>query len=128
MQVQRMLQCYPCFRYNGGHRVPAWHGFVQPTDRSSEYLVEIEFGEPGYPNVRVVAPPIDRSCKHLHGDGTLCLYHPDDATWSPDQCVADVIVPLTIYWLWAYELWQKTGRWYAPEAPHGLKVRERRVR
>ena len=42
---------------------------------------------------------------------TLCLYDPAASQWSPDDFIADTIVPWACDWLACYEGWLATGEW-----------------
>ena len=42
---------------------------------------------------------------------TLCLYDPAASQWSPDELIADTIVPWACDWLACYEGWLATGEW-----------------
>ena len=111
LQVERMRQQFPCFRYSGGVPVPAWRGFVSPLDNSSQYLIQIRFDDSNKPRIRVLGPmKLYEPYKHLNPDGTLCLYDPRDKTWLPSFCLAEVIVPLTLHWLLTYEIWFKNRK------------------
>jgi hypothetical protein len=44
----------------------------------------------------------------------LCLFDPRDDDWSPEQSIAETIIPWASQWLFFYEYWQITGRFMAP--------------
>jgi hypothetical protein len=117
-QIERMRERFPGLRFGDNWDAPAWRGVVQPTDRSCHYLVEIQYHNPWRPRVRVLYPEIPPPFRHLNPDGSLCLYYPPDSTWSPARYVADIIVPLAVTWLRAYELWIETHVWYLAEVHH----------
>ncbi len=41
----------------------------------------------------------------------LCIYDPQADEWSPDQYIADTIIPWTLKWLLFHEDWVATGKW-----------------
>jgi uncharacterized protein len=51
----------------------------------------------------------------------LCLFDPKQDEWSPDEFIADKIIPWAIKWLFYYEVWLATGEWQGggrhPEIP-----------
>jgi hypothetical protein len=48
----------------------------------------------------------------------LCLYWPDGEQFNAGMYLAETILPWASEWLTYYELWQATGEWAGPEAPH----------
>ena len=41
----------------------------------------------------------------------LCLYDPKERLWTPEEYIADTIIPWTIDWLFFFEGWLDTGTW-----------------
>jgi hypothetical protein len=41
----------------------------------------------------------------------LCLYDPEERSWSPEEYIADTIIPWAIDWLFFFERWLDTGEW-----------------
>ena len=41
----------------------------------------------------------------------LCLYDPKERFWSPEEYIADTIIPWAIDWLFFFEGWLDTGKW-----------------
>jgi hypothetical protein len=83
------------------------------------------------PRVIVIDPPLarraerpDEEIPHLYQQPTatlpahLCLYWPDGEQFNADMYLAETILPWSSEWLTYYELWQITGEWAGPEAPH----------
>src|ERR1019366_2576583 len=51
---------------------------------------------------------------YLDDDGigfSLCLYDPRENQWSPEDFIADTILPWTSEWLYFFEGWMLTDRW-----------------
>ncbi|MEM2145576.1 MAG: hypothetical protein QW279_09460 [Candidatus Jordarchaeaceae archaeon] len=96
----------------------SWYGCLQ-TARMADtygkrYNVLIVY-PPSFPS----EPPLSyvegisgkESTPHQFGDGSLCLFYPDDPKqWSP-KSTAVVVITWTAGWLHAYEVWRKTGVW-----------------
>ena len=122
-QVREMAELFPGFAVaDKDDEYIRWMGTLQPRDESPRSTVEITAyaAETQDPIVHVLSPIPGQDAPHRYADGRLCLYYPPDGTWSEARSVARTIVPLVALWLYCYELWQRTGKWYAPEAPHGL--------
>jgi hypothetical protein len=117
-QVLAMRRRFPAFSYQRVNGVPTWVGILQPDPSSAAYRVQVRYCPPRSPRVRVLAPVLRPNFPHHYADGSLCVYHPPDASWTPSKFIADTIVPWAAYWLACYELWLPTGEWYGPEAPH----------
>jgi len=120
-----MAAAFPHFRYRPNRRGGlVWNGTLQPTPDSPVYPIQIVHNPRRPPKVRVPGHDLDKACGHLYRGGTLCLYWPEKWRWSPDKSMADTIVPWSAFWLYYYELWEATGRWWGPSSPHGLGPEE----
>lgn len=117
LQVGIMSQLFPQFKYHRSSN--SWIGNLKPSLESPEYKIRISFRIGYHPQVFVISPQISPSAPHVYrSNGSLCLYYPDDGSWSSEYFIAKTIVPWTAEWLRYYEIWQVTGRWFGPEAPH----------
>ena len=78
----------------------------------------------GYAAVQVVDPVIGLDPKgngdwppHIYYNKAdpdhprLCLYDPKERSWSPDEYIAETIIPWTSDWLFFFEGWLATGEW-----------------
>lgn len=121
-QVFRMKVAFATFKYGRRHlyqhSTPTWIGTLQPTETSPLYQVRITYSPPKPPKVIIIDPPPRTDAPHRYADGSLCLYFPKDGSWTPYHFIADTIVPWTALWLYCYQLWCDTGKWFGPEAPH----------
>ena len=119
-QIESMRRNFPQFQYRalrqGGL---GWSGVLFPTPSSPRYLVHIRHQPGRPPKVFVRSPQLVPGAKHLNPDGSLCLYWPRDFQWRDAELLAETLVPWTAFWLFYYEIWQLTGEWVGPEAPHG---------
>jgi hypothetical protein len=71
------------------------------------------------PKVFVDSPEIVPNAPHRYSDRSLCLYWPEEFSWTSHQSLARTLVPWTALWLFHYEIWLSLGEWLAPESPHG---------
>ena len=120
-QVREMAELFPGFVVvRKTYDYAQWRGTLQPREKGLTYIVRVTaFAHSARdPIVDVLDPAPSADAPHRYADGRLCLYYPPDGTWSDNRSVARTIVGLTAVWLACYELWQATGQWYAPEAPH----------
>ena len=119
-EVALMRAHFPSFRCRLKRGVLTWYGTLQPTDQSPSYQVRLVYARGGLPKVWVEKPALRPDAPHRYPDRSLCLYYPDDKSWSLDSGIAKTIVPWAAEWLYCYELWLVTGVWAGPEAPHSL--------
>ena len=90
-----------------------WLGALQPTPMSREYRVEVRLATGRVPEVRVMEELGCRpgeSLPHVYRGGTLCLHRAGE--WAPLMFVADSTLVWTAEWLFNYEIWKATGKWY----------------
>jgi hypothetical protein len=114
-----MRELFPQFKYYRDSN--SWIGCLQPSLKSPLYKIRVQFRIGFNPNVYVLEPEISSDAPHIYkSDNSLCLYYPSDGSWSSEMFVAKTIIPWTSEWLRYYEIWQVTGRWFGPEAPHRL--------
>ena len=99
-------------------------GTVWPKPRSPEYTVRIEYWPPLHPRVIVEDPPLrprteGGTIPHSYSDPLRpCLYWPRAQEWTPDQLIAEHIVPWLMLWLFFYEAWLSTGIWSGEGVDH----------
>lgn len=115
LQQYHMARRFPQFRAVTDHGArTTWRGSLQPTPFSPKYEVQIAYRMPTHPQVRVLAPCLERHANsdipHLFADGSLCLYEPGQ--WNTMMVIADTIVPWAALWLYFYEIWHLTGEWH----------------
>ena len=115
LHIRRQFPGFSSILRNGR---AVWRGKLQPTEVSPVYTVEVRYQLEATPKVRVLSPVLPENAPHLYGDGSLCLYWPEEWRWQQDVILADTILPWTALWLYYYELWLDTGEWLAPSSPH----------
>ncbi len=81
------------------------------------YTVSITYRGNSSPIVKVIDPPLVSNPPHFYSNThSLCLFHPENFQWRGDRLISKVIVPWTASWIYFYEVWLQTGKWYGPEA------------
>lgn len=82
-----------------------------------QYKIRIEYSKTLAPKVFIENPkPIKH--KHMYRDKSLCLYHRDNFKWGDNKSIAYNLIPWTYMWIYYYEMWLKTGKWYGDEYQH----------
>lgn len=120
MQVNAMRSRFPQFEYKRVNQKPTWIGYLQPTENSPKYQIKVEYGGSA-PKVWVLSPALVESAPHRYSDKSLCLYYPQDRSWTPQKYICSTVIPWTAEWLAFYEIWCVTEVWYGEEAPHSGK-------
>lgn len=120
--IQRlwMDKLFPHFKYIRGKGKSYWIGTLQPTEISPVYKVKIELSRDKSPRITVLEPDIEPNI-HQYSDRSLCLYYPKDPKelkWTQESIIAKTIIPWTAAWLYFYEYWLETDKWFNEEAPH----------
>lgn len=142
-QDQRIRVLYPQFRlvFDNGW-IGIWEGPLTPISQtyririryiSRRYFDEFRVLNP-YETVTVIDPSVapdprgtGEATPHVYSRGyparfpRLCIHDPEQDEWSPDEHIAEKIIPFTIKWLLFYEDWLLDGVWRGggrhPEAP-----------
>lgn len=84
----------------------------------SSYDIEMIYKSNKEPKVFIRKPALLKKTPHLFHDGSLCLYKKSNFKWKDGCSIAKEIVPLIIMWVYYYEVWQKSKKWYGKEAGH----------
>lgn len=115
---------FPNFQlYNNDRKNIYWIGYLQPKPDAEIYKVMIKYDLS--PKVYVLEPEILSGSPHRYSDTSLCLFHPNDRSYSFDMLLSDTIIPWTSEWLYFYEIWLKDGVWWGKEAPHSPNAKRR---
>lgn len=117
MAFNKYFTGFKCLNPRNGNFL-TFIGYLQPTPNSFIYEVEIEYRSLIYPKATVKNKELDKSCPHLNGDGSLCLFHPSEFEWKTNYLLAKKFVPIVSSWLFFYEKWEKFGVWFCDEYPH----------
>lgn len=91
-------------------------GEVVSTD-FSKYKIRIEYAKTLSPKI-FIDEPIITKMKHMYRDKSLCLYHWSKFKWGDDKSIAKDLIPWVYMWIYYYELWVKTGKWFGEEQTH----------
>lgn len=113
-QIADMAAKYPEFAARRSGNQATWEGRFRPLPSCATYLVRIVALSGRRPRVAVIAPalrvpPEQWLETHRFSDGGLCLHLHEE--WTPDQFIADTIVPWTAFWLQNYEYWLASELW-----------------
>lgn len=96
------------------------YGSCQPDEFSPVYHYKLKYipGKP--PKVYPIDPVIPYSPDiHLYAeDNRLCLYFPNDESWTDQTRLYNAIIPWTHEWFLFYELYLLTGKWLHPYVEH----------
>lgn len=107
-----------------------WIGHIRPTLRSVLYEVNITYNLCFEPEVRIGYPGLVRRSGFLPhywlDQDRLCLFDTTKHQWDPSMMLGDTIIPWTSKWLYFYELWRGTNRWYGDPPPPMCTSRRRR--
>jgi hypothetical protein len=124
-QIVQMRNLFPLFEHK--INVKKWgyvvfSGTLKPHINFPEYKVKIEYRLGRHPRIKIVSPTLVEKPPHYYSDtNSICLYHPNDFTWSKSVSLAETIIPWTSCWIYFYEVWKESGVWYGEEAPHNIE-------
>ena len=123
VQIGRMRELFPKFKYFRCNGQRWWQGKLQPTVCSPEYEIKILYRNTKLPKIFVLRPEIDPKTPHRYPDGSLCVCYPKDQNWGPRTRIAETIILWIAEWLLFYEFWKETGKWWGEEVSHkGPKI------
>ena len=133
-QIRAMASVWPSFKPTPGLSPfsVVWFGDLPGLERTFHVTVELAFpgarqpGGASMPVVRVLRPCLrlnwdaedEAPLPHVYFDqeeptlSPLCLFDPRRGEWHHGMLIANTIVPWARRWLFNYELWEATGRWY----------------
>ena len=125
LQVNNLKKYYPTFdSQNVPGRGLVCTGKIQPSDYSQFYEFRLTLAQRAIPHVSIVDPVIPwHPDIHMYSNGTLCLYDHRARRWHKEDELYKTIIPWLAEWLVCYELYQLTGTWHGPAAPHGNKAK-----
>ena len=102
-----------------------WMGAWQPTALSPQYSIEIQYKQEFRPKIAILSPtlllgPGQTKLPHVFdGQKSICVHTRDQ--WNSCMLIADTILPWISQWLYFYEAWALTGKWFGkgthPDAP-----------
>ena len=110
-----------------GHRKLHWTGYLSPTPLSAKYLIDLKYEIGKRPKVFVLEPELhkydDQPIPHRFSDMSLCLFRYKYYEWNSEMLISDTIIPWTLLWIFDYEVWILTGKWYG-KGEHAVKKEE----
>lgn len=95
-------------------------GSCKPSEYSATYSYKLKYIPGKSPKVYPVTPEIKYDPEiHLYSeDNRLCLYFPNDESWTETSRLFNTIIPWTQEWFLFYELYLITGKWLHPYVEH----------
>ena len=109
-------------------------GELHPSATSDRYVVRIRYRIGESPRVTVLDPPLrgradGERIPHAYKGLEPCLYLPSAGEWGPADKISETIVPWANEWLYYYEAWHATGKWFGGGVhPRARAKRLRRAR
>lgn len=110
LEVMAVDDRFPVFRW---HKAADGTLILKGTLRSisnRDYQVALVYPA-DFPETAPRVYPIPRlDGPHTLSDGSMCLFRPDDRTWT-SKSTAAVVLAIAALWLSVREHWQRTGVW-----------------
>lgn len=107
---------FPQFKFSGRDKRGNWMGWLQPTELSAKYTVQVQYELDDSPKVHILSPTLHPKAVHLYANEELCLYWPKEWGWRPDRLISKTIIPWTGSWLFFYEIWLDIDEWLGPSS------------
>lgn len=129
-QHQRIKTLHPQFSCKVfSHRKVSWVGTIQPTEISYTYDVRIIYESFKRPKIQIIRPKLNLpngkiKLPHVYIKDELCLYYPKYGEWNSQKYIAETIIPWISLWLFYYEGWLMTGKWFGGGIEHGDGVKK----
>lgn len=115
-QMASIRTVYPHFEVQYSRESLLAKGKIQPTSRSCNYTIVIEYKYRCQPTIKVIEPQLMRNFNnekipHTYLGEFLCLYRPKYNEFKWSDFISATIIPWTSLWLYYYEIWHVTGEW-----------------
>lgn len=119
-----MKNKYPQFKHKivGGSII--FTGVLKVKPEFPEYTVSIQYRNNLSPIIHIINPPLAENPPHVYSENKLCLYHPNNFNWKKEKLIANEIIEWTSAWIYFYEVWLETDKWFGPEVPHNIQKEE----
>lgn len=119
VQAAKIRKYFPDTKVTTRQNRLVWKGTLTPTPLSDSYDIKLEYKVGYNPCVYVINkklnlfPGIER-LPHVYSTEKqwLCVYYRKAREWNSQQLIADTIIPWTSEWLYHYENWLATGKWF----------------
>lgn len=116
---------FPGFRYSGNYKIGRWFGSLRPGDECDIYNVKLEYRLTKQPRIAVLSPKLRRrddqpDIPHVYSGDFPCVYFPMTGEWHPGKFIGNTIIPWLTTWLYFYEVWFVTGKWFGGGIDHGV--------
>ncbi|MBE9392241.1 hypothetical protein [Elizabethkingia anophelis] len=119
-----MKSKYPQFKHKIEGASIIFTGDLQVKPEFPKYTVSIVYRNSSPPIIKIINPTLVENPPHVYSEKKLCLYHPKNFKWKKEKLIANEIIEWTSAWIYFYEVWLETGKWYGPEAPHDIQKQD----
>lgn len=127
VQAKKIKKCYPYSKVTKNSNKLTWKGTLKPTPISESYDIKLEYRVGYHPCVYVINKKLElypgkNALPHVYSTQKqwLCIYYRKASEWTSQQLIAETIIPWTSEWLYHYEFWLATGKWFG-RGIHGKK-------
>lgn len=113
----RMQMLHPQFRCKElTHLKAIWIGTIRPTELSDSYFVRVIYKSFKRPKIQILSPKLNlpegkTKLPHVFEKDELCLYYQSNE-WNSGKYIAETTIPWISLWLFYYEGWLITGKWF----------------
>jgi hypothetical protein len=96
-----------------------WNQEIRPHILAHDYSCRLEYSLGEHPKMLCMYPALSllakgRTLPHVYSSSEpvcLCLFMKRNECWNDSMMLADVVVPLSYYWLANFEDWLFSGEW-----------------
>lgn len=106
-----------------------WEHTLRPTSVSEAYSVRLIYTRKTGVEVYVLTPQLKlaegkTTLPHVYSTEKqkLCLYYPDGSEWNKGKFFTQTIIPWISEWLYFYEIWVSSGKWYGGGTSHDKNI------
>ena len=115
-QAAHMLLICPDFSYRINRGVLNGRANIVPSAGCERYNFELTYRVGDFPKITIIDPVLRRrpegeKVPHTYGDDEPCLFRPG-VDWQGGDIIAFTIIPWLAAWLFYYEMWHATGKWF----------------
>lgn len=93
-----------------------WQGPWGASDVGGQYLIRVSYKQGLRPRIAIIEPTLRlasglKELPHTYeGQSDICIHRPEE--WHKGLVIADTIMPWISQWLYFYEIWSVTGKWF----------------
>ena len=119
VQAAKLKSYFPDSKVTTNINKMVWKGTLKPTPLSETYDIKLEYKVGYHPCVYVVNKKLEiypgfKRLPHVYSTEKqwLCIYYRKAYEWTSQQLIAKTIIPWISEWLYHYEYWLATGKWF----------------